>query len=100
MYLAEEDDARLIGPNAPQILRSLPPKNGYRVPVIEPYIKEVLVDLLSALIVKVERPQEEGRLLYFCYVTYRGLNQNVFDAQCKPFNERAWLKFFDIGKVG
>ncbi|XP_014676990.1 PREDICTED: uncharacterized protein LOC106816861 [Priapulus caudatus] len=58
--VTEEDDARLVGPNAPQILRSLPPRTGLRAPPMEAYIRDVIVDLLNALVVKVERPQPEA----------------------------------------
>ena len=63
LQFTDDDEARLTGANTPQILRCVPAKQAQKVPLLEYPMKEVIYELLNALIVKCNYKTEEGLYL-------------------------------------
>ena len=61
LALTDEDEARLTGPNAPQIIKCCPTKQLTCTSVQSP-LKDMVESLLNALIVKYSWKQEDGKI--------------------------------------
>ena len=59
IFLADEDESRLTGPNAPQIIKCCPTKQ-MAVTSIDSPLKDMVESLLNALVVKYNGKQEDG----------------------------------------
>lgn len=61
--ITDEDESRLVGPNAPQIIKCSPTKQ-LTVTTVQSPLKDMVESLLNALIVKCSWKQEEGMNFY------------------------------------
>ena len=61
---SDEDETRLTGPNAPQIIKCCPTKQMTVTSVQSP-LKDMVESLLNALVVKYAGKQEEGMYIEY-----------------------------------
>ena len=62
--LVDEDESRLTGPNAPQIIKCCPTKQ-MAVTSIDSPLKDMVESLLNALVVKYNGKPEDGMYTFF-----------------------------------